>query len=120
MNGNAAAHFIGLSLVMTEKEAALLQGQLLASWLLYGQVHLTNANGVSLLDPRGIVYRDYPSIVSRDAVLDEIRLRARNAALEEVLTRPSMIRTTSTAGIPKPKPSSPSHRHERRTALDQG
>lgn len=33
-------------------------------WLLYGEIHVTNANGVSRLDPRGITYAPQNSEVS--------------------------------------------------------
>lgn len=38
-----------------EREREIVE-ELYRDWLLYGEIHMTNANGLTRLDPRGITY----------------------------------------------------------------
>ena len=38
-----------------EQEKSVIEA-LLVDWYLYGEIHMTNANGLTRLDPRGITY----------------------------------------------------------------
>lgn len=39
-----------------EREQEIVR-QVMVDWALYGEVHITNANGLTRLDPRGITYK---------------------------------------------------------------
>jgi len=41
---------------LTEEQEKQVAQAVFLEWLLYGQVHLTNANGFTMLDPRGVTY----------------------------------------------------------------
>ncbi|HZV27409.1 MAG TPA: hypothetical protein VFG00_14075 [Acidothermaceae bacterium] len=51
------AVWVPISWSVAAEDVERLQSQILASWFIYGEVHLTNADGGTLLDPPGITYR---------------------------------------------------------------
>jgi hypothetical protein len=45
----------------SDEEKSIVEA-LMLDWTLYGEIHMTNANGLTRLDPRGITYVPPPSL----------------------------------------------------------